>query len=280
MRKWIFLLGVLAMSSPAALAAAPTTQPVIIKLADAVALPKLLSSGREATMTDKLNPPRGPLYFGELDLYDDTDEDPVNTVPIIATKNQDAWSALPLAADGLPNPGWKFVGAGPTKKEIWAGLDTVIGDPGPVFLLAHSMDGGETFSLQSIKKPVTRCEFFDFAMNADGHGRATVSLDKATNGKGPGLYHFDTTDGGKSWNAARYEPDAIERADPVPDDEQPDNAATGSRTSWRGHSNNSSDLKMIISHHANRAGARRPASERGRSGSSVINHGSQSSAND
>ena len=37
----------------------------------------------------------------------------------------------------------------------------------------------------------------------------------------PGLYHYRTTDGGRTWTAPQFEPNGTRPADDVPEDEQP-----------------------------------------------------------
>jgi hypothetical protein len=222
-------------------ASSPATSgggPRVIKVSDGIALSDLLTDEREANLTDKLSPPQAAdnIYFGELDTYTNPDDDkPAAAVPIIATKMAGAWSALPLGGEGLKNAGWRYVGSGPGPREIWAALDTAAGATRPEFVLAHSTDGGATFSLSVFHKPCKLAEFFDFAMSRDGRGRASVSLDTDCGEHKAGIYHFETTDDGKTWNAEpRYEPDAMVRADSVSDDEQPDERAGqgASRTSF------------------------------------------------
>jgi hypothetical protein len=211
----------------------------VIKVSDGIALSDLLTDEREANLTDKLSPPQSAdnIYFGELDTYaDPDDEKPAAAVPIIATKMAGAWSALPLGGEGLKNAGWRYVGSGPGPREIWGALDTAAGATRSEFVLAHSTDGGATFALSVFHKPCKLAEFFDFAMSRDGRGRASVSLDTDCGEHKAGIYHFETTDDGKTWNPEpRYEPDAMVRADNVSDDEQPDERAGqgASRTSFR-----------------------------------------------
>src|SRR5437763_94350 len=83
-------------------------------------------------------------------------------------------------------------GAGPGPREIWGGLDTVAGSSRPRFALAHSADGGETFELVVFRKPCRLATFFDFAMDREGHGRATLSLDSDCGKYKAGLYHYET----------------------------------------------------------------------------------------
>ena len=223
-------------------AAGPSTQPAerVVKLSDAIPLSRLAVDALEVNLTDKLSPPATTetVYFGELDDFgnDPDNDEPIAALPIIAVRNGGNWMAVPLAGEGMRDAGWHYVAAGPGAKEIWGAIDTVAGDSRSSFVLAHSTDGGETFEMTAFHKPTRKAEFFDFAMSADGHGRATVSLDADTGPHKAGLYHYQTTDDGKTWSAPVYEPDAMKRADSVPDEEQPDQAAPGSKTSLRGDS--------------------------------------------
>src|SRR4051812_41942248 len=117
-------------TAPAA-AAASSSVPAsshVVKLADAVALKELTTDDREANLTDKLARPQAAetIYFGELDTFtEDDDQKPDTAVPIIATRRDGDWSAVPLGGDGLRNAGWRYVAAGPRPREIWGALDTV-----------------------------------------------------------------------------------------------------------------------------------------------------------
>jgi hypothetical protein len=219
--------------------AGPATQPAprMVKLSDAVPLSRLAVDDLEVNLTDKLAPPATAvnIYFGELDDYgNDPDNDqPIAALPIIAVNDGDNWMALPLGGEGMRDAGWHYVAAGPGAKEIWGAIDTVAGDSRASFVLAHSTDGGATFEMTDFHKPTRRAEFFDFAMDHNGHGRATISLDADAGPHKAGLYHYQTSDDGKTWSAPRYEPDAMKRAEPVPDEEQPEMPGGGAKTSMR-----------------------------------------------
>jgi hypothetical protein len=111
---------------------------------------------------------------------------------------------------------------------VWGVLDTAAGETRPNFVLAHSTDGGTTFALREIHKPCKLALFTDFTMSRTGIGRVTLSLDTDCGSNKAGLYHYETTDHGKTWSKSpRYEPDAMIHADPVPEDEQPDQQIDG-----------------------------------------------------
>ena len=241
----INFIGVLTLAA-ACTAATPSTAPVTtpappmtVRLDSAVPSEQFDGDNIETNLTDKLSTPQAAreMYFGEIDHYADDDaDDPSEAVPVLAVRNGDAFKVVPLIGPGLTNAGWKFVGSGPHPHEIWGALDTSAGDSRSNFVLAHSTDGGATFTLQLIHKPCKLMTFFDFAMDRHGHGRATLSLDADCGKHHPGLYNFVTRDDGKTWSAApTFEADDMNRADTVPDDEQPggDDSPKGQRTSLR-----------------------------------------------
>jgi hypothetical protein len=222
---------------------APTTLPTSISLSEATPLADLVPGNLQANMTDKLSPPQTAdrtVYFGEVDQYDGDDEDAkvISSLPILAVKDGDDWRAVPMVGRGLADTGWKYVGAGPRPREVWGVLDTTAGDGDTEFVVAHATDGGNTFALSSFHKPCRQASVYDFAMDRAGNGRITLSLDEAVGRHKPGLYHYETTDGGATWTPKpRFEPDAMVRAESVPDEEQPDTSATTgkpSHTGWAG----------------------------------------------
>ena len=235
-------LAMLVLLAAAAPATRPTTTgPSTVRLADAKPLAELTPAGLQAEMTDVLSPPRvadHAVYFGTVNAYagDGDDAELTSALPVIALKEGDRWRAVPLVGRGLANAGWRYVGAGPRRGEVWAVLDTVVGDDAPTFTIAHSTNGGRTFALTAYDKPCPQASVYDFALARDGHGRVTLSLDTSVGHHRPGLYHYDTADGGRTWaTAPRFEPDAMVRADSVPDDDQPEafDRADGKKTALR-----------------------------------------------
>ena len=231
-------------ATPPTTAPAPSTQPAVVRLADAKPLAELTPGDKQvANLTDKLSPPQSvdrAVYFGEVDEYDSTDEDAklLSSLPVVAVKDGEDWKAVPLVGRGLADAGWRYVGAGPRPGEIWGVLDTSAGDSGPDFVLAHSTDGGQTFALATTRKVCPQASVSDFAMDRSGRGRVTLSLDETVGRHKPGLYVYETADGGATWSPKpRFEPDAMVRAESVPDDEQPDSSVDGGKkgkTAWRG----------------------------------------------
>lgn len=227
------LIGCADAPQPHARAAPATTSAGAIRLADAQPLDDLQSDQVQITLTDRLDSPavKETIYFGEADEYDSDDaSDPVAALPLIAT-HDGVWKAVPLVDAALVDAGWKYVGAGPALHEVWGVLDTSAGESRGEFIIAHSTDGGATFALKVFQKPCRLAGVADFAMSRQGHGRVTLWLDIDCGRNKAGLYHYDTADDGKTWSMnPRYEPDAMIRADSVPDDEQPDDAKSPART--------------------------------------------------
>jgi hypothetical protein len=205
----------------------PTTQPSklqTLRLSDAIDLDKL-TKDTEVNLTHQLNLSHGGrIYFGELDSYDD-DDNQTASIPILAKKVHGQWKALPINDSRLKNANWAYVAAGPNRGEVWGVLDASLDDNQPDLLLAHSTDGGATFELSPLHKPDEVASFESFCIGPDNKGRITVyvsSEDDAKTAK-PGYYNFRTTDGGKTWSPATdYEPDAMTPAKDVPDEDQPD----------------------------------------------------------
>ena len=243
---------------------APTTLPAEVRLADAKPLGELTPGELQANFTDKLSPPQTAdhtVYFGEVDQYDGPDEDAklTSSLPILAVKDGDDWKAVPLVGRGLANAGWRYVGAGPKPREAWGVLDASAGDPGPEFTVAHSTDGGATFALTSFRKPCPQATVYDFVLSREGHGRITLSLDAAVGRHKPGLYHYDTTDGGRTWAVKpRFEADGMTRGESVPDDEQPDPAVDHGgkgKTNLRGDGPTGATVRPAVDDDARRATA-------------------------
>jgi len=208
-----------------------------VRLSDAKPMDDLQSDEVQVNLTDKLEPPlvNETVYFGEADQFDsDEDKTPAAAMPLIAIKAGPVWKAVPLTGYGLTDAGWKYVGAGPAPHEVWGVLDTSAGDTRPNFVIAHSTDGAQTFKLQVFRKPCKLATVSDFAMSRSGVGRVTLSLDTDCGSNKAGLYHYATTDHGKTWSKPpKFEPDAMIRSDPVPDEEQPDQADVPSRTLFK-----------------------------------------------
>lgn len=207
--------------------ARPTTQPANVqslRLSDAVDLEQLTKESK-ANLTQQLNLSRGGhIYFGELDTYDD-DDNVTSSVPILAKRVHGNWKALPIIDPRLKNANWAYVGAGPHHGEVWGVLDASLDDNQPDLVLAHSTDGGATYSLSSLHKPDEVASFDSFCIGPDDQGRITVYVDAGDDAQHakPGYYTYRTNDGGKSWSTKPdYEPDAMTPAKDVPDEDQPD----------------------------------------------------------
>jgi hypothetical protein len=222
---------ILAHLACAAQAATPpttgaTTQATRLEKADAIELVRLEQNGAEATMWYQIRTKRTQrICFGQLETFDD-DDNVVTTIPVIAWISHQQWTAVSIHDARLKNAAWTNVVAGPAKGEIWGILDQNLDARQRDILLVHSTDAGETFQIQSLAKPSRQADYDSFCMDARGHGRLSVYLDAANDKSAkPGFYHYRTTDGGRTWSSAEYEPDATAPADDVPDEDQPDEPA-------------------------------------------------------
>ena len=203
-----------------------TTRPAedarTIKLSDAVNLDDLTKDG-EADLSHQLRLSRGGrIYFGTINTFDN-DEKQTSSLPIIAKKTGDSWRALVVEDPRLKDASWSYVGGGPHHGEVWGVLDASLDADQPELLLAHSSDGGATFTLTALHKPDPKADFDSFCIGPDKKGRVTVyvSPDPDSGSTKPGYYHFRTSDDGKTWSKPEYEPDVMWPARDVPDEDQP-----------------------------------------------------------
>lgn len=226
----VLLLGC-AATAPHAFSAAPSTTqssspaPRTVSF-DAAAVPIDRLRGGEDHDVDLRNvinfDKRGDVYFGQAERYDEQG-DVVATTPIVVAAAKGAWLALSLADPRLRDAEWQFVASGPAEGEIFGVLDDSLHHKGKVILLAHSSDSGVTWTISQVRKPFDSGDYDSFAMDKTGHGRLTVYLAPTT--KHPnraGFYHFHTADAGKSWARPEHEADALDPADDVPGDEDPE----------------------------------------------------------
>jgi hypothetical protein len=162
------------------------------------------------------------VYFGQSERYD-ADGNAVATVPLIVAGKKGAWLALSVADPRLPNAEWQFVASGPREGEMWGVLDDTLTGRAKIILLAHSLDAGVTWTLSQVIKPFEAGEYDSFAMDKSGRGRLTVYIAPTKNyPRRAGFYHFRTTDAGQTWSPPDHEPDALDPADDVSPDEEPE----------------------------------------------------------
>jgi hypothetical protein len=163
------------------------------------------------------------LYFGEMRNGDD------QLVPVIGTRNGQQYKIVKLRQQWGADQ-WRGVFSGPTSSDVWGVLDQSDtdedGNPDDSNMtdevtLVRSEDGGRTFQLAQLRKPCRKATFADIVMARNGHGRVTLSLAEDCGKFKMGLYHYRTTDGGKSFQRPQFEADGTRPADDVPDDEQP-----------------------------------------------------------
>jgi hypothetical protein len=161
------------------------------------------------------------VYFGQLETYDDDGE--VNgSIPVLARRSGQDVFGVKVQSDAKANESWAYVGAGPTKNEIWGIVDANLDDVTADLLLVHSGDGGRSFAVQRMHKPHPAAQFDSFSMSHEGVGRVSVYLARADAGpRGAGYYHYRTKDGGRTWSSAQYEHDSMLPAQDVPDEDEP-----------------------------------------------------------
>jgi hypothetical protein len=209
-------------------ASSANDSPHVLRMNDSIDLAKLLRADEQVNLTHKLNMQHdgGTIYFGELDTYDDEDQ-LASSAPIIVRKSGTRWRGIRVSDPRLKDANWAYVGAGPKPGEIWGILDQssdIADEVQAELIIAHSTDGGQTFSLMPLPKPNDAASFDSICIGPNGRGRLTMYLsseDEST--ERPGFYHFQTSDSGRTWaRAARYEADALSAAQSVSDDEQPD----------------------------------------------------------
>jgi hypothetical protein len=205
--------------------AAVTTPPRRLRLAQqAVPIEKFRDDDHDVDLRNVLSfgGGRGDVYFGQCDRIGAGDRT-LSTIPLIVAMQKGAWVALSLEDPRLKDAEWQFVASGPADGEIWGVLDDSLDQRGKTVLLAHSLDTGATWSVTAINKPFGAGDYDSFRMDHAGHGRLSVYL--AVTDRHPeraGFYHFHTPDGGRTWTTPEHEPDALDPADDVPEDQDPE----------------------------------------------------------
>jgi hypothetical protein len=161
------------------------------------------------------------VYFGQLETYDN-DGEVDGSIPVLARRSGQDVLGIKVQSDTKANESWAYVGAGPTKNEIWGIIDANLDDATADLLLVHSGDGGKSFAVQRLHKPHPAAQFDSFSMSREGVGRVSVYLARADAGaRGAGYYHYRTKDGGRTWSSAQYEHDSMLPAQDVPDEDEP-----------------------------------------------------------
>ena len=224
-----------------------------LSFSDATPLIKLRTPGDSVTLAYKLEPPivERPIYVGEIENGDK------QMLPVVLIKQHGQLQALRMEKDWAFDQ-WTRLIYGPADGEIWGVLDQADENHGEDFALVHSLNQGETWQVGVIRKPCDNASIYDFVMAKDGRGRFTLNLPDQCPGNEklkPGLYHYRTTDNGKTWSTPNYEPDATKPAEEVPQEEQPDQGKavasvpsprySGRRVSVRGLSPNPSKRLAI-----------------------------------
>ena len=209
---------------------AATTEPAttraaerIVRLRDAVPIGRFRTAEQDVDLRNRISySKRGELYFGQADVYDDNG-DVKATQPLVVSGGKGGWNALSLKDERLENAEWQLVASGPADDEIWGVLDDSLNHRGKVILLAHSRDAGTTWAITTVNKPFGAGDYDSFSMSAEGHGRLSVYVEPEKKHPGrAGFYHFRTRDGGKTWGKPEHEPDALDPAEEIPEDEDPE----------------------------------------------------------
>jgi hypothetical protein len=192
-----------------------------VKLDDAKPLIRMAKAGETAQFSFKLKLPNADhsIYFGEIQNGDE------QLVPIVGTRNGQQYRVVKLEKEWGYNQ-WRTVLSGPHPAELWGLLDQANDDQSGDTLtdevaFVHSTDGGKTFQVGTLHKPCRKATVADLVMAKNGRGRITLSLGEDCGKLKAGLYHYRTSDGGKTFHSPQYEPDNTNPAEDVPDDEQP-----------------------------------------------------------
>jgi hypothetical protein len=193
----------------------------------------VMSATGSVELAYKIKSPRieHTLYFGELQNSE------MQSVPVVVRKDRGQFRALRMEKEWTFDQ-WQRLSAGPATGEIWGVVDQPEGNRGEDLMLAHSVDSGMTWKTTVIRKPCETAAFYDIVMSADGVGRLTLTLleDCESNEHlKAGLYHYRTSDGGKSWRSPEYEADGTHPGDDVTEDEQPGSGQTALGISNRSH---------------------------------------------
>ena len=153
-------------------------------------------------------------------------------LPVLGTRNGQQYKVVKLR-EAWGADQWHGVFSGPRPADVWGVLDQASDDQGgdddkaDDVTLVRSTDAGHTFQVAALRKPCPKAAFADLVMARNGHGRVTLSLAEDCGRFKMGLYHYRTTDGGRTFQRPQFEPDQTHPAEDVPDDEQP---ATGDQS--------------------------------------------------
>lgn len=203
----------------------PSSEPLpltwtTVKFEDAKPLIRLEKAGESAQFTFKLKIGGGQqIFFGELQNGDE------QLVPIIGLKNGQQFKVVKVEKEWGYDQ-WRSVLSGPHAGEAWGLLDQADEDQSGDNLaeevtFVHSTDSGKTFQVATLHKPCKKAAFADLVMAKNGRGRITLSLTEDCGKLKSGLYHYRTTDGGKTFQRPQFEADATTPGEEVPEDEQP-----------------------------------------------------------
>jgi len=198
-----------------------SASPRTLNIADGKPIAQYRSGERDVDLANRVSYEGGnDLYFGQADTYNG-DGDVKSTLPLVVASVKGRWLALNVEDSRMKDAQWQFVATGPADGEIWGVLDDSLNHKATVLLLAHSTNYGKAWTVTSVQKPFGTGDFDSFCLDKSGRGRLSVyvSLDDKHPHRA-GYYHLRTTDAAKTWSAAEHEPDALDPAEDIPDDEE------------------------------------------------------------
>ena len=123
----------------------------------------------------------------------------------------------------MKDAAWSYVGGGPHRGEVWGVLDAASMRINPNLLLAHSSDGGATFTLVALHKPDPKADFDSFCIGPDKKGRVTVYVSPDPDSRIDQARLLPLSHERRREDVVRpeYEPDVMWPAHDVPDEDQP-----------------------------------------------------------
>jgi hypothetical protein len=92
-----------------------------------------------------------------------------STWPTIFVRQSEGWQIVELKED-LMHYSWTHVAAAPSKGYFWGFLEYTVEGPGHELPLLLSLDGGQSWRLILIPKPIYLAGFSSFSMGVDGRG--------------------------------------------------------------------------------------------------------------
>ena len=116
------------------------------------------------------------------------------------------WTRLLLNDSAVAGYTWVFAGPVGATRHIFAVLDSGLDELAPELVTVTSVAAG--FAIRGrLHKPDPRARLERVAMDVNGHGRISLRLDWRHDLEAVvGTYHYDTTDGGRTFAPVVHEP--------------------------------------------------------------------------